>query len=109
MSLNFFKSESERSLWIKLNAERLSYKTYLSGGERKEIGNINDVLSHMSQSNNQLLYDENVGGNLRFTLEELLLPEEDLFYLAKNRDERVMNELFNACKKNDNPELFPEH
>jgi len=104
----FFRTDEERNLWIILNAERIRYKNGVILNIYMELGSITDPQSPMFQSNNQLLYDENVGGNLRFTLEELLLPEEDLFYLAKNRDERVLNELFNTTKKNDN-ELFEEH
>jgi len=105
---NFFKSDEERNLWIKLNAERIQYNSKVRLGVDRELGTIKDPTSAMFQSNNQLTYDEMTQPELRFTLEELLLPEEDLYYLAKNRSERLMWETMGQTE-DTNPELFEEH
>jgi len=103
----FFKTDEERNLWIKLNAERIAYKSKVRHGIDKPLGKIEETYSPMSQSNNQLIYDETTQSELRFTLDELLLPEEELFHLCNNRYERILREIIDETNPAD--ELFPEH
>ena len=76
----FFKKESDRSLWIKLNAERILYMSIITGGENTELGDINTPYTPMWISKNQLEHDEKYEDKLRFTLEEFLtMDDKELF------------------------------
>lgn len=69
---NFFKSETDRMLWIKLNAERIHFNH-----DSTELGNINEAYTPMNISRNQLVYDETNCSEPRFSLEELLLCSQN--------------------------------
>jgi len=95
---NFFKSETERNLWIKLNAERIQYSNQVSSHTLNEdLGGINTQFSPMWISKNQLEFDENERNAPRFSFEELLtLSQEDLFKLANERNYSKINEILNT-------------
>jgi len=92
----FFKDESERLLWIRLNAERLQYSEKMLNNKLNEIAIRNGVepLSFMQVSANQLEYDEIKRNAPRFSFEELLLSEEELFRLTKNRNKENFIKMF---------------
>lgn len=62
---NFFKSESDRNLWIKLNGE------FINEFQMKVNRQQSDILGCIQVSKNQLEYDEE-NGKLRMTFEQLL-------------------------------------
>ncbi len=77
--MSLFKSEEDRNLWIKLNAERqiewekgLKYFDKESGTHKptQQALNHRTMEEALEVSKNQLEYDEKVG-KLRFSLEEL--------------------------------------
>ncbi len=81
MENKFFKTESERELWINLNAERqIDYESGLTYFDR-ETQTYKPTLQALSPrtmgealeiSRNQLEYDEKNRSKPRFSLEELL-------------------------------------
>jgi hypothetical protein len=82
----FFKSESERNLWVKLNAEVIRY--YFHDKEREDLGDINTPFSYMWISNNQLTYDEHECDAPRFSFEELLtLDFSDLIKISRKQNQ----------------------
>jgi hypothetical protein len=87
MSKNFFKSNSERNLWIKLNAERIMYSNHIiNPALNEDIGGVDEIDTPMYISSNQLEYDENEHDVPRFSFEELLLlSPNDLLKLANER------------------------
>jgi hypothetical protein len=92
----FFKSESERNLWIKLNAERIKYanevKNHMIG---EGLGSIDIKYSPMWISRNQLDYDEHEADAPRFSFEELLtLSPPDLHRLSEQRTRTKLKEMF---------------
>lgn len=86
-SKNFFRSESERSLWIRLNAERLQYGNSIMNRKESPMGSVDEPHTYMWISKNQLDYDEHQRMAPRFSLEELLLSPADLFRLEQKREE----------------------
>ena len=91
----FFRSESERNLWIRLNAERLQYSDRMLNREQSPMGCVEEPHTYMWISGNQLDYDEHERPAPRFSLEELLLSPSELFRLEQQREEeelRVMRE-----------------
>ena len=83
MASKFFKTDAERDLWIKLNAERISYynRTVLKENVQ-DLGSVDKLHSCMYISNNQLDYDETESNKPRFSLEELLsLSDEEILEL----------------------------
>ena len=46
------------------------------------------------------MFDESKGIAPRFTFEELLLPDEELFWLAKEKDDKLLNEMMGKMKTN---------
>ena len=91
----FFRSESERNLWIRLNAERLQYSDRMLNSEESPMGCVEEPHTYMWISRNQLDYDEHQRPAPRFSLEELLLSPAGLFRLEQQREEeelRVMRE-----------------
>ena len=96
MVKNFFKSNDERNLWIKLNAEIIQYgNEVLNYNYDKDLGDINKRFSPMWVSNNQLIYDENECEAPRFSFEELLtLTPKELHNLAINRNKVKIKKLF---------------
>ena len=95
MSKNFFKSENERKLWIKLNAERIKYLNEVNNHTiNEDLGDIDKEHSPMWISKNQLQYDENEKDNLRFSFEELLtLSPQELYKLAKRKYQDSLEKL----------------
>lgn len=76
----FFDKESDRSLWIKLNAERIVYMGIITGDENAELGDINTPHTPMWISKNQLEHDEKYEDKLRFSLEEFLtMSDKEMF------------------------------
>ena len=70
--MKFFKSEADRNLWLKLNAE---YQ--IEGDKRSDCSNAlhpRTMEEALQVAKNQLEYDESVG-KLRVTLEEYLTLE----------------------------------
>lgn len=92
---SFFRGESERNLWIRLNAERLQYGDKIRKRKESAMGSVDEPHTYMWISNNQLDYDEHERRAPRFSLEELLLSPAELFRLEKQREEeeeRIMRE-----------------
>jgi hypothetical protein len=102
MAKNFFNSEKDRMLWVKLNAERIQYSNKILNNEDTPMGEIGTPYTCMQISLNQLEYDENNCDAPRFSLEELvvLLPNE-LFGLAKVRNIERIREIFESCRPTD--------
>jgi len=97
---NFFKSDEERNLWIRLNAERIMYgQKMLNCVVGEGMGDIKTQYTPMGISYNQLVYDEKFSTALRYSLEELLLPEDELFILSQNRNVRIISEIFEHYNK----------
>ena len=85
----FFKSESDRNLWIRLNAQRIEFDQKRRN-HRIEFGDVNSPDSCMWISNNQLDYDENNRTEPRFSLEQLAsLSMEELVRLDERRYEEM--------------------
>jgi hypothetical protein len=95
MSKNFFKSESERNLWIKLNAERIKYLNEVNNHMiNEDLGSIDKEYSPIWLSKNQLEYDENEKDYLRYSFEELLtLTPQELYKLSKEKNQNKLEEL----------------
>jgi hypothetical protein len=96
MPKNFFKSDTERNLWIKLNAERIRYSNKVANRiDEEDLGDIDKPFSPMWISNNQLEFDEHEREALRFSFEELLtLSQEELFRLSVERNKEKIKLLF---------------
>lgn len=97
--VKFFKTDSERQLWIKLNAEHIQYGEKVVNNMDKEIGDINKVFSPMWVSKNQLEYDEANHDAPRFSFEELLTKSPDeLVKLTRNRNAEKIKNMFEGIK-----------
>jgi hypothetical protein len=96
MVKNFFKSEAERNLWVKLNAEVIQYvNEILNHNFDKDLGDINKRFSPMWISNNQLIYDEHECDAPRFSFEELLmLTLQELHNLTISRNKKKIMKMF---------------
>ncbi|MFA5366337.1 MAG: hypothetical protein WC333_00240 [Dehalococcoidia bacterium] len=95
---NFFNSEKERDIWVKINAELVQYRNKMINLE-KPMGGVDIRHSCMWVSNNQLTYDELECDKPRFSLEEFLtLTIPQLFELAEKRQDEEMLEIFNKCE-----------
>lgn len=92
----FFKSESERNLWVKLNAEVIRYfHETVNNKEREDLGDINTPFSYMWISNNQLTYDEYECDIPRFSFEELLtLDFNDLIKITRKQHQDFIMKTF---------------
>jgi hypothetical protein len=100
---NFFKNENERNIWIKLNAERINYKSKITGNEEIKMGSINEEYTCMWISRNQCEYDEHECDDLRFSFEELLLlSSEELYYLNKKREEEKVRKIAEQISSEEN-------
>ncbi len=82
----FFKTDSERALWIKLNAERqIEWEKNLTYFDKKtqthkptiQALNPRTLETALEISERQLEYDEKHKDNLRYSLEELLTLNND--------------------------------
>jgi hypothetical protein len=92
---NFFKSKSDRNLWIRLNAERIQYSQKILNDIDMPLGEIGDRFSCTQVSINQLEYDEYERQAPRFSLEELfLLSQPELFRLADERNREKIQKMF---------------
>jgi hypothetical protein len=93
---SFFKSEEERNLWIRLNAEHIRYSNkVLNRNYEQDLGDINKPYSPMWISINQLTYDEYMRDAPRHSFEEfLMLSEDEMFRLARKKNQDVIKELF---------------
>ena len=89
----FFRSESERSLWIRLNAERLQYGNRIMNRKESPMGSVDEPHTYMWISKNQLDYDEHQRKAPRFSLEELLLSPADLFRLEQQREKEDLRRM----------------
>lgn len=95
----FFSSESERNLWIKLNAERIQYSQMALNGMNMPLGDINEPYSPMAVSNNQLMYDEAYSDSLRYSFEELLtLSQGELLCISEDRTKKKIETIFDSFK-----------
>lgn len=92
----FFKSESERNLWVKLNAEVIRYfHETVNNKEREDLGDVDTPYSYMWISNNQLIYDEYECDAPRFSFEELLtLEHKDLVKLIRKHHQEFVEKTF---------------
>lgn len=94
---NFFKSETDRNLWIKLNAELIRYfnETYNNKPKGEELGDVDAPYSYMSISANQLEYDEYMRDEPRISMEELLtLDFPALVKIAQKIDQETIRRIF---------------
>jgi len=96
----FFRSGSERNLWIRLNAERLQYGDRVRERKESPMGSVDKPHTYMWISNNQLEYDEHERRAPRFSLEELLLSPAELFRLEQQREDEELR----RRQKQDSPE-----
>lgn len=103
----FFKDEKERNLWIRLNAERIRYSHKIVNDVYKEdLGSIEEERSPLWISHNQLIYDEYMHDCPRFSFEELsAMSHEDLFALAQERNQEIINKIFDEIFDNYDEEL----
>jgi hypothetical protein len=98
----FFKSENERNIWIRLNAELVQYTQKVIWGDDLAVGDINTSYSSILMSNNQLTYDEYECDAPRFSLEELLLiPIPELFKMAREKEMQEIRKMFQECEENN--------
>lgn len=95
---NFFKSESERNLWVKLNAEAIRhFHETINHKEREELGDIDTPYSYMWISNNQLIFDEYERDAPRFSFEELLtLSMDDLVKITRRQHMEFIRKTFKS-------------
>ena len=91
---NFFKDESQRNLWIRLNAEHIQYASKKTNGINKPLGKIGESYSFMQISANQLDYDEHMCDAPRFSFEELVLPHDELLKHEKKRNGEMVKKMF---------------
>jgi hypothetical protein len=91
---NFFKDESQRNLWIRLNAEHIQYSNKKISGIDKPLGEIGQSYSFMQISANQLDYDEHRRDAPRFSFEELVLPHDELLKLERKRNDETVKKMF---------------
>ena len=84
MASKFFNTDADRNLWIKLNAERISYyNCNVLKESAQDLGSVDKLHSIMYISKNQLDYDEVENNKPRFSLEEFLsLTDEEILELA---------------------------
>jgi hypothetical protein len=100
MSKNFFKTENERLLWIKLNAERIQYENKVKNNQDNELGDINEQFSYMNISKNQLTYDENECDAPRYSFDELLLlTPKELLGLSEEKTKVKLTHTMKFFKK----------
>jgi hypothetical protein len=102
---SFFKSQTDRDIWIRINAELVQYTQKVLNGVQKELGNMSIDYSPIWESNNQLVYDEHECDVPRFSLEELLISSiPELFQIARQREEEETRRMFEECKRERNKE-----
>lgn len=96
---NFFKNESQRNLWIRLNAEHIHYVAKklnkIDFNQNLEIGKLGEPFSCMQISANQLDYDEHMCDAPRFSFEELVSPHDELLRLEQKRNREQIERIFN--------------
>lgn len=96
MKKSFFINEEQRNLWVRLNAEHIRYsQKVLNNYNENDLGSIDTPSSYLWISNNQLIYDEHIRDQPRFSLEELAaMSQEDLLRLGQQRNKEVIMNLF---------------
>lgn len=105
---SFFKSEKDRLLWVRLNAERIQYSSKIINNIDIPIGEIGEPNSCLQVSMNQLIYDEAYRDKPRFSFEELVMSHNELFKLDQKRNKDVLNVLFTVnSRSNDSDEFNP--
>jgi hypothetical protein len=106
---NFFKDESQRNLWIRLNAEHIHYVAKklnkVDFKQNLEIGKLGEPFSCMQISANQLDYDEHMCDATRFNFEELVLPHDELFKLERKRNNEKLRNMFHLIGDVDDEDL----
>lgn len=92
----FFKSEADRNLWIKFNAELIQhFQKIINHKVNEELGEIDKPYSCMWVSKNQLEYDEHECDAPRFSLEQLLtLDFDDLIKIARQKHKEWYEKTF---------------
>lgn len=86
-----FKSETDRNLWIKLNAERIQYNFKIRNAKEKDDF---DICLRISE--NQLKYDENENTAPRYSMEELLtLTPKELYQLQNKKEQNIIDRIYN--------------
>ena len=95
MKNKFFKSDKDRSLWIRLNAEHIRYSNnVMNGVETESLGSIDEQFSCMWISNNQLVYDEENREEPRLSLLELSsLSHEDILAITHERNRIILENI----------------
>lgn len=105
---SFFKSEKDKLLWVRLNAERIQYSTKRINNVDVPVGKIGEPNSCMQVSMNQLIYDEAYRDKPRFSFEELVMSHDELFNLDQKRNKKVLETLFaDNCCTDDSDEFNP--
>ena len=95
MKLKFFRTEEERNLWIRLNAERIQFILQMKNS-------IEDFEKCKRMSLNQLEYDEKNRTILRYRLEDLLLySPQELYNIELKREEDIINKIFEEDNDTD--------
>ena len=75
---SFFQDTDQRSLWVRLNAERIRYfQKVANNNDKEDLGSVDERNSYLSISNNQLIYDEYMEDQPRLSLEELSAMNHD--------------------------------
>jgi len=99
---SFFKSETERNLWVKLNAEHILYANKMVNRRiGQDLGGVDIPYSALWVSNNQLTYDEYMRDAPRISFEEFLtLSESQLLSLTQKRNRQALKEMFGELDEN---------
>jgi len=99
----FFKNETERNLWLRLNAEQVRYSNNIVNNSNiEDLGDIDTVYTPYWISNNQLVYDEKNRDAPRLSLEELSsLCHEEIFALSRERNSETLKQLFENFPKRE--------
>jgi hypothetical protein len=86
-------NEKDISLYIKLNAERMIYHN------KVKKGTILAKEEALKLSKNQYVHDVKIG-KPRFTLEELLMSDQEIYDQYKYKNKRRLKVFFHNFKKN---------
>jgi hypothetical protein len=94
----FFKSDADRKLWIKLNAERIQYNFKVRNAKEKDVF---DACLRISEK--QLIYDENEYEAPRYSIEQLLtLSPKELYQLQSQQEQKIIDRIY----KNDDEDVI---
>ena len=97
-----FFAKKDRDLWVRLNAERMRYSYNKTNNcDEQDLGDIDTPHTYIWISNNQLIYDEYMEDQPRFSLEELAaMSHKDLFRLAEERLKETIERQFDETFDN---------